>query len=246
MGNTYRVPRYTLIQAASTAKLLGMSQLYGVGIRRAVVLEQRGKNNDRNNYTNVTSSGYSPDAQPNANGGYTATDRWDGYMASSLSGLPVMCWLKFVGGTYVDLNGNTVVIPDVTLETVVLTVTQHKNIKKTRITGRNIGSVKEHIGMDDFDVEIRAILTADAPVNESVQKMPQDGVYPRENMSELWRVLSAPISIPIECWYLQMFGIENLVIDDSPTFQQIEGEYSMQRIVIPCVSDYPLIIKQVS
>ena len=118
-----------------------------------------------------------------------------------------------------------------------------RTIKKTDIQGRDTGSVKEYISRKDWNVEIRAIISAGQPVNSNVEKMNSDGVYPRWNMSEIWKLLQAPVAIQVKCWYLNQFDINYLVIEDGVDIQQVEGEYSAQRIVIPCVSDNPLIIK---
>jgi Domain of unknown function (DUF6046) len=157
--------------------------------------------------------------------------------------MPVECYLKFIGSTYTSLQGKQITIPDITFETILITLKMGKMIKKTDITGRDTGSVKEYISQRDWSVELRAIISAGQPVNSNVSKMNQDGVYPRFNMQEIWKVLQAPIAIKVSCWYLNQFDINYLVIDDGVDIQQIEGEYDNQRLIIPCCSDNPLVLK---
>lgn len=243
----YNVPKLSPLFIAAPAKKEFLSAIYGVGIRLAEENQENSKNR-LNQYSEDVVSNYSsestydPDATPDGNGGYSPNSRWSGEL-SSVFGLPVMCYLKIIGGTYIDLQGNEQEIPDIIFETVVMTVTMNKETKKTQITGRNTGSIKEYIGLGDWDVEIRVIISADAPVNENVIKRNQEGVYPRDNMAEIMKALRAPIALPVECWYLDQFGIKYLCIEPGVQIQQIEGEYSNQRLVIPACSDNPLVIK---
>lgn len=223
-----------------------LSAIYGVGVGVAVLRNEL--NLDFKEKPNVNGSSgvlsYNPDALVE-NGAYQSTDRWDGQMSSALAGMPVMCSLKFESVDYVTLQGDTISLPEVMFENIVISVNVNKNINKTQITGRDTGSVKEFIGLGDFDIELRVLITSDAPVNDSIQRIHKDGVYPRENMDVISDMILAPISIPIECWFLLQFGIEYLVIE-SARFEQIEGQYETQVGVIQCVSDSPLIIKVIS
>lgn len=218
--------------------------LYGIGIGKAI-LEFKQPREYKSNHdipNAINTPNYEPDAIPNGKGGYDKSSRWDGYMSSSLSGIPVMSYVKFVGGTYLDLQGRTITIPDIIFETCVISITYSKRIIRSEIAGRDEGDVLEYIGRGNHQVEIRAIITSDAPVNSSVQKRIQNGVYPRDNMLEIFRLLDAPIALPVESWYLQQAGINYLVIEDGAVIEQTEGEYSQQRIILPCTSDNPLVI----
>jgi len=186
-----------------------------------------------------------PDAIPDSNGGYLTSQPngvWDGRLSSSLNGMPVMCHCRFVGTSYRALNGQIVTIPDIDFETVVITLKQGKNIEKTDITGRDTGSVKEYIGQKDWVIEIRAVVLCSQPVNSTIFNQVQEGIYPEDNMAAIDILLAAPIAIKVDCWYLNNRGINYVVIDDGVQINQVEGEYEMQRIVIPCLSDNPLII----
>lgn len=249
MSSIYRIPNHGTIEFLSGAKAASVAGLYAIGINKKIIeIKTEGDLKEvypTGSYPESLDDIYNPvypDAKPNRMGGYDQTAQWDGKMSSSLIGCPVMCYIKFKGGTYFDLTGQAITFPDVTFETVLITLTMGKNIKMTEITGRDSGSVKEYIGLKDWNVEIKAIVTASAPVNDRVESRNQDGVYPRANMEQIWQMLKAPVAIPVECWFLNQFDIRWLVIGDGVTIDQVEGEYEMQRINLPCFSDRPLII----
>ena len=117
-------------------------------------------------------------------------------------GHPVICDLTFQQATYPDpATGNNVVTPALRIETVIMTITQTKNIVKTTIQGRN-GTVKEYIGDGDYMVDINLVITSNA-----------NGQYPRDEVGDLIRILKAPVSIPVTSWYLQQLGIDYLTIE---------------------------------
>lgn len=242
------------LQVLSMVQSKSLSLLYGTGIKAAELNQKVSKDvrelNNKDLFAGANpESIYSdnptpviPDANPDGNGGFTKTTGWGGYMSSSLNGMPVMCRLKIVGTTYTALDGSQITIPDIIFETVIITLRQGKNVEKTSVNS-NFGTVKEYIGRNDWQIEIRAVITASAPVNQDIQKRAQDGVYPIENMEAIMIMLNAPISLKVECWFLnKIAGIEYITIEDGTSIEQIEGEYEMQRLVIPALSDYPLII----
>jgi len=224
------------------------SAIFGTGIKAAEVNANSQKLLKQNQLDTIPRSNgvVIPDAEPDGNGGYlTASPNgvWDGRMSSVLNGMPVMCHCHFVGTSYRALNGQIITIPDIDFETVVITLKQGKNIEKTDITGRDTGSVKEYIGQKDWVIEIRAVITDGQRINDTITGgFNQDGVYPETAMEAIDFLISAPIAIKVDCWYLNKRGINYVVIDDGVQINQVEGEYEMQRIVIPCLSDNPLII----
>jgi hypothetical protein len=141
-------------------------------------------------------------------------------------GTPVVADITFVGGSYTDENGRTVTFPTLTLATVLITVSQPKRIVKTEIQGRN-GTVKEYIGMDDWQITINGILTG------------PNGIYPVEDMSDLRDILKAPITLPVVSRYLQMMEIFNIVVQDY-TLDQEPGGFSKQNFTINAISDLPV------
>jgi hypothetical protein len=154
--------------------------------------------------------------------------------------------MRFIGGTYTGLDGLSVTFPTITFETVIITAKMNKVIKKTSILGRDTGTIKEYIGLGDWDVQIRAVITPDAAVATGLPiNAPEGGNYPYDNIDAAFSMFTAPISIPIDCWWLQQLNITHLVIE-SVDLEQTEGSFSYQRLVLTCTSDNPLIIKLVA
>jgi Domain of unknown function (DUF6046) len=142
----------------------------------------------------------------------------------SALGTKVLVDLTFKGKSYYDENGQYFSFSDIRLETVLVSVTQNKNIVKTQIQGRK-GTIKEYIGQGDYSIQIDGILLG------------SNGNYPKLNVQELIYVINCPESIDVVSWFLQMFGIYSIVIDSGAQINQEEGQYSKQPFSIPCLSD---------
>lgn len=140
---------------------------------------------------------------------------------------PVMSDLEILGGSYKDLDGNKYEIRNIKLDTVLMTITQTKNIVTTTIAGRN-GTIKEYIAMGDYLVDIA--ITVNAP----------NGAYPTDIMAKLIQIKKAPVSLKVASWYLQQYSISNLVITEF-TMPQEAGKYSSQTVNISAISDSPYI-----
>jgi hypothetical protein len=154
----------------------------------------------------------------------------DPELYKSSLGTPVMANLIFDAVTYTDFNTKQqITTPRMQFDTVLLTVDRPKRVVKTEIQGRN-GTVKEYIGFDDYGVTINIIIPG------------SNGRYPVEEVLALWKVLDAPVAIPVISNYLNNLGVYYLVLE-SPTMPQEAGRYSQQPITIKAVSDYPLVIQ---
>lgn len=147
----------------------------------------------------------------------------DAKLRDSVIGTPILTDLTLKSVKYVDNDGIQFVTPDIILETVLLTINQTKNIVKTQIQGKN-GTVKEYIGMGDYNVTISAIISA------------PNGMYPKQSLLNIKEMLTAPVSIPVVNWWLQTFDIYYLTIE-SFDIGQVEGGYSYQPMSISCLSD---------
>jgi len=109
------------------------------------------------------------------------------------------------------------------LEDVLITVTQAKKIITTEIAGNN-GTVKEFIGLSDYDITINGRLTGD------YNRRPQD------QLEDLIQYLNLNITIGMTSNYLYDLGIDDAVITDYD-LPQIEGNYSTQFFTINAISD---------
>ena len=160
------------------------------------------------------------------NGAISQLTTQDTAFYKSNLGTPVLADITFYGGAYTDNLGNILNFPKMTFYTVLLSVSQSKNIIETIIQGRD-GTVKEYIGMGDYRVDVNLLITA------------PNGSYPRQEVQQLKQMLVAPMSLQVTSWYLQLFGISYLVVN-SFTCDQVEGGYSIQPVRICCSSDLPL------
>lgn len=223
------------------------------GINQAQRNQKSSQSNSQtleNNLNNlIVKKIYSPDATPDGKGGYkpSTTGYWQPQFSQS-TGMPVMSAITFVGTSYTGLDGSVITIPTITFEMVIISMKKGRNIEKTSITGRDSGSVKEYISANDWEIEIRAIVSASQNVVQdgSMDVFYQEGKYPEENMEKIDLLLNAHIAIKVICPYINKRGVNYLVIDDGVRIDQIEGEYEIQRLNIPCLSDSPLIISVAS
>lgn len=130
----------------------------------------------------------------------------------------------FNAGSILDTNGVIVdTWDDFRIDDVLLVISQSKKIITTEIQGRD-GTVKEYIGMDDFQVQITGRLNGSYNVN------------PKELTKQLKTILSAGQPLEITSWYLQNLDITDIVVKDF-NFGQTEGEYSTQYFTINALSD---------
>jgi|GEM_PF-1140218 hypothetical protein len=152
----------------------------------------------------------------------------DAPLRTSVLGTPIYTDLTLQYCSYTDnITGQTVSVDDdIVLDTVLLTVSQPIKVIKTEIQGRD-GTVKEYIGKGDAEITINGIITG------------TNGVYPRDDVSELKKWLDAPISKGVLSWWLQNLGIHNIVVN-SYSIPQVQGGYSYQMFSISASSDAPV------
>lgn len=141
----------------------------------------------------------------------------------SLLGTKVLIDLTFHGQTYQNESGHLFTFPDIILETVLISVSQAKNIVKTPVQGRK-GTIKEYIGLGDYQLTINAIICGD------------NGVYPKQDVQDMIIMCECPDAITVTSSFLNMFSINSIVIDNYD-INQDEGQYSRQPISITASSD---------
>ena len=130
----------------------------------------------------------------------------------------------FNAGTSLNDNGTIKdTWPDYIVQDCLIRVSQSKKIIVTEIQGRD-GTVKEYIGLDDYQVQITGRING------------AYGVNPKEETNLLKKVLDAGQPIAITSWWLQNLGITDIVVKDFD-FPQVEGEYSTQYFSINAMSD---------
>jgi Domain of unknown function (DUF6046) len=121
-----------------------------------------------------------------------------------------------------DANGN-IIFDDYRIDDCLLQVSQSKKIVTTEIQGKD-GTVKEYIGLDDFQIQITGRITGSY------------GVYEKELVRTLKKILSLGQPLAVSSWWLQNLDITDIVVKDF-SFDQNEGEYSTQYFTITALSD---------
>lgn len=109
------------------------------------------------------------------------------------------------------------------IETVIIEVSQTKNIITTPIVGRN-GTIKEYVADGDYQITIRGAVVE------------QYGFYPEKQVRELINILTAPKVIKPISDYLRLFDIHAIVVTGF-TFAQREGYKNVQFFEINALSD---------
>jgi Domain of unknown function (DUF6046) len=115
---------------------------------------------------------------------------------------------------------------DIVFDTILIEVSQRKNIVTTPVQGRN-GTVKEYVSDGDYDVRLRGAVVSNG-----------DNRYPYEEVRDLHQALSSPTTLTIACDYLRLFNVYSLVVTGF-RFPQSEGFQNMQSFEIDCISDAP-------
>jgi len=156
----------------------------------------------------------------------------DDPLYNSILGTPIYCDLTLgdptnaAANAWTNNDGIQKSFKAMTFATILMTIDQTKVVERTSIRGRD-GTVKEYIGMDDYQVTINGIIPG------------SNGVYPRSDVASLKQLLEAPIALVATSWWLQLFDIHYLVIDDF-CIPQLPGEQSQQTFSIHAMSDSQL------
>jgi hypothetical protein len=139
-----------------------------------------------------------------------------------ISKLNTIVYSNLIFNKSYDKDGN-LLWQDFQIDDILISVSQSKKIITTEIQGRD-GTVKEYIGMDDFQISLTGRISGSY------------NVYEKELVAILKKILSSGQPLAVTSWYLQNLDIVNVVIKDF-NFGQTEGEYSTQYFTISAISD---------
>jgi len=152
-------------------------------------------------------------------------------IGNSEYGTPIMDILEFPEGRYIDLQGNDISFGGIKNATVILEVSQSKNIVKTAIQGRN-GTVKEYVSDGDFEINGKGFIS-----NKS-------NVIPLSDIIAFKEVMQVPQQIDVISQYLnEIFGINQIVIETF-AMPQIEGFRNQIPFSFQAVSDTPINLEE--
>lgn len=158
----------------------------------------------------------------------------DSQVKQSRLNTPYFSDLEIKGGAFIPLDSDTPTLyQGITLDTVLITVSQVKNIITTTLQGTN-GTVKEYVNDGDFIINVSGVLTGTEP-----------NTYPAEEVDILTTLFSIPDVLNIESEFLSRFGsilinentgITRGVITDF-NFSQSEGFRNTQLFNFTMLSD---------
>jgi len=155
----------------------------------------------------------------------------DQKLGSSQFNTPIFTNLEFPAGSYEPLDGGaTIEYGPLVLDTILMDVTQSKNIVKTVLQGRN-GTVKEYTSNGDYQINIKgAIVSQDA------------NKYPEDDVNTLVDILNVPSTLEVISDYLDLFGIDEVVVENY-SLPQREGFRNMQLFNVRLIQNEPIILR---
>ncbi len=157
----------------------------------------------------------------------------------SMLGTPVFTQVEIKAGRYFAIDDIERTTPieyeGIILQTVLLEVSQPKNIITTSIQGRN-GSVKEYISDGDFLITLTGGVIGETE-NGVIKDINQ--FYPEVDVRRLANIVKVPDSIEIVSEFLEFFDIRDVVVTNH-NFNQLEGTRDFQPFQISMLSDSPI------
>ena len=158
-------------------------------------------------------------------------DEDNGGTNQNFFGTQVISNLEIEPFNYEDIDGLPVsILTGFSLDAVVMTVTQTKNIITTPVQGRN-GTVKEYISDGDYIIDVEGIIAT------------RDSSYPTSEVKALVRILKAPVPVKMTSQFLAYFGISDLVVTNYELPQE-KGFENVQPFRFTAISDTPLELQE--
>ena len=121
-------------------------------------------------------------------------------------------------------------LPDLVMDSILMIVTQFRNIVETPLAGRD-GTVKEYISDGDFQVEIRGVIIS-----------PYKNQYPRDQVVLLKRYCSLKKEISVSSNFLDIFDITTAVVMSYDVGEKV-GSRNEVPFTLRLLSDEPIEIK---
>jgi len=170
--------------------------------------------------------------------------RTESFDVTSMLGTPVYDQVQIQEGQFFeleDVNGqNPIEYEGIVMQNILVDVSMTKNIIKTPIQGLN-GTIKEFVSMGDYVVNMTGNIIGVTNGN-TVNSIGQ--VFPRVDTERLIEICKAPQSLTITSGFLQLFGINEIVITGFK-FAQKEGSRDTQPFQITALSDQPINLDEV-
>ena len=163
----------------------------------------------------------------------------------SLLGTPVFDPIIFPAGQFNEL-GNVIGPPQpfdqLIIPSVIIEVSQTKNIITTAIQGRN-GTVKEFVSDGDFAITLTGVLVGQ---NEGNKIIDIGNAYPDDDVKKLITICKVPDTLTLTSKFLNdVFGINQVVITDY-NIPQREATRNMQPFQISMLSDISIDLEELT
>jgi len=166
--------------------------------------------------------------------------------AISYLGTPVFDQIIIAGGNFFELQDvnkeNPIPFDGLILQTVLLEVVQTKNIVTTSLQGRN-GTVKEFVSDGDFVITMTGIVTGELDTQGNIQNI--GNVYPETDVNKLIEICKVPDALTVTSTFLQLFGINEVVIT-TYSLNQLEATRDMQPFQVSMLSDVPIELNELA
>lgn len=151
-------------------------------------------------------------------------------IAISKLGTPIVSQVEFLAGKYTSCKDGAVrEFGAVALPNAVVNVSQVKELVQIPITGMS-GSPVEYIGVESFTVDIEGVIDGN------------NGVYPKDDAINLFKILTADCPINVVSPELQQYDIFYLIVLNW-SMSELPGGISRQPFIINCISYTPQDIK---
>ncbi|MGR3179410.1 MAG: DUF6046 domain-containing protein [Candidatus Anammoxibacter sp.] len=174
--------------------------------------------------------------------------------AISYLGTPIFDQLTIKGGNFFEIDDinkeNPIPYPDedgadgfgLVIPSVIIEVTQSKNIITTAIQGRN-GTVKEFVSDGDFVITLTGLIIGR---NENGEVKDIGNVFPSDDIKKLITICKVPDVITLKSTFLNdLFGINEVVVTGY-NIPQREASKDMQPFQISMLSDVPIDLEELT
>ena len=173
------------------------------------------------------------DLNENFDSGQFVEDKAD---YTTIFGTPMWQYLKIFAGSYIipsltniPLLNTSQDYPGLEIHTVLVEVSQSKNIVKTAIQGAN-GTVKEYISDGDYEFTIKGCL-AKSPISQE---------YPAQEVENFIKIMQVPESIQVSAPLINKFASH--IVIESYQLMENEGLRNLQFFEIKACSDFPIVL----
>jgi hypothetical protein len=170
--------------------------------------------------------------QPRFDPGKTGDDSPLQPVGKSVFGMPVYSNLSIRAGSYNDNHGEPIAqYDDIRVDSAIFEISRDNNLVVTDIQGRD-NSIIEYISGKSYNINCKGRILSLTPNG-----------YPTLDTVQLITALNSNKSLRVDSWFLNMFGIYNIVIKRK-SFPQEEGGMEYQKFEFDAIADYAVVFRR--